>query len=185
MFTTQVMMGRIAPALATLIQLRIFGLRQRLSELAERVAAGTYRPRPEPQTPPERTSPATPHKPPVSEKMFRRRGWLAALLPAEKAPSFRAALRDWLQTPEMVALMAAAPKPAARLLRPLCWALAYQPPEILKPQPRRPRPKPARPEKPAPLPEELPLPLRRPDYRPSAHWPRGVPGARRNARKFT
>ena len=183
--TTKVMAGRIAPAIAALINLRIALLRDRFAELAERVAAGKYRARPEPETKTEpepepenaapRAAPANPAKPPQCEKLFLRRGWLAALLP-EQAPACRAYLRDWFQTPAMVALMAAAPKPMANIIRPLCWALKYTPPAALKAPRRRPRPKPPRPARPEPEPEpELPRPaLLGPDYRPSAQWPRGV-----------
>jgi hypothetical protein len=62
--------------------------------------------------------------------------------------------RNWLETllrdPEMVALMAAAPASAARLIRPLCWMLRVEPPEILAlpPRPRRVQNKPPKPPKP-------------------------------------
>jgi len=181
--TTRVMSTGFLPAIATLIKLRIGGLKDRFADLAERVAAGKYRPRPAPDEAHPRKAPATPARPPHADKLFRRRGWLAALLP-EHAASWRGHLHRWFQTPEMVALMATAPKPAARLLRPLCWALNYAPPKILKAPPRRPRPKPEKPEKPPKPPRrrhEPPRPdppgrcaaLR--DMPSSAQWPPGIP----------
>jgi hypothetical protein len=189
--TTQQVAGRVAPAVLVLTYRWITRLRERFAELAEQVAAGQYRPRPEPKIPPQpATEPpagqkpsATPGKPPQGEKLFRKCGWLAALLPADQAAPLRGYLLRWLQQPEMVALVEAAPKPAKRLLRPLCWALGWRPPPILalprRPRPPRPpkvrQPRPSRsarvrPPPPQPPPAGPDAPWWLQGYRPSADW---------------
>ena len=178
-FTTLVMNGRLKPEMNARIATRITRMQERFFRIAEAVAAGTYKPRPERKpgdTP--RKAPATPPKPPPVDSPFRKRGWMAAVLPADKVPQYRGYVRTWLQDTAMVALVEAAPVPVKRILRPLCWSLDYKPPPILalpkrprQPRPAKPKRKRRRPTKSSPhlLAEMRSMP-------PSADWP---PGARR------
>ena len=86
----------------------------------------------------------------------RRFGWLV-MAGGHRAAGFGAQLQAVLAVPEMVALLAAAPE-AARLLRPLCRALAMEIPGFPV-APRKPRTK--RPRKPRPKPEPFRIPLPR------------------------
>jgi hypothetical protein len=179
-FTMLVTNGRLKQPLRMRIDARIYKIKERLTALAERVAAGTYRPRPErkPGDMPRKT-PATPPNPPPADSPFRQRGWLAAVLPADYAQQLRAHLHHGLRKPEMVALVEAAPVPMKRLLRPLCYGVGIKPPPILAlpKRPRKPRPprlekrKRRRPAKPL-----GPMPASTWAYTPSAQWPRGVGG---------
>jgi len=125
---------------------RIRDLGQRFARLAARLGAGTYKPRRhhgrnsgDPR--PRRRNPL-PHQ-------F---GWLLPLVP--EAVAYRSQLEFLLRDPAMLALIAAAPAPMARVLRPLCWMLRLTPPPILAP----PRPATA-PPRPATPPRAVPLSL--------------------------
>jgi hypothetical protein len=86
---------------------------------------------------------------------------------------------EWVRTllaePEMAALLAAAPGPMWRTLRPLCRMLGVERPAMLAPPPRPATPKPPKPKPPPPPPDS-------PYYRvASAQWPRGVRARPRTA----
>jgi hypothetical protein len=139
---------RLSQLLVSLITDKIRHLKQGFARLAARIEAGTYKPRRfAKRRPPASRKPRT--KSPLPYKF----GWLVPMFPDGNG------YRNWLETllrdPEMVALMAAAPASAARLIRPLCWMLRVEPPEILAlpPRPRRVRDKPPKPPKPPPKPE--------------------------------
>ena len=167
------MWGPLPGPLGQAIIGRIILIDRRFRRLAGRIAAGTYRPR--------RTGPRPAQdrrKPRQINQLLQKSGWLARLLPCPAQS--RGQLLHFLQDPEVVALIAAAPAEMARVLRPLCWALSLKPPPILA-APRRAVPKtPAT--APAPPTVEAP-PASRPHrtspdspFRrlPSARWPRKV-----------
>jgi hypothetical protein len=95
----------------------------------------------------------------------RRFGWLVKL-GGYRAAGYRAQLEMVLQSPDITALLAAAPQ-AARVLRPLCRALALEWPT---PEPKPEKIRTIRPRKPRPKPEPFRIPL-----------PRGVISAARRA----
>ena len=134
------MWGTLDRAFADLIKRRFMMLRQQLWRLTDRIEAGTYKPRRPATTP--RKQPAD-RKPRQPSPLRRQSGWLLTLLPDEMTYRIhvrhcRNDLRQLLQDPEMLALMAAAPGPMRRTLRPFCWMLALKPPPVLA-RPRRPR----------------------------------------------
>jgi hypothetical protein len=133
----------------TLIIARLRGIKQRFADLAARVAAGRYVARRPAAAPRKR-----PGQQPPQNKLPQKFGWL---LPLEaQAVVYRSQLQYLLRDPEMAALLAAAPVPMGRVLRPLCWMLGLTPPPILaRPRkPRPPRPASAKPEPPAPSPSD-------------------------------
>jgi hypothetical protein len=95
----------------------------------------------------------------------RRFGWLVKI-GGYRAAGYRAQLEMALQTPEMSALLAAAPQ-AGRIMRPLCRALALEWPT---PEPKPEKIQTFRVRKPRPKPEPFRIPL-----------PRGVISAARRA----
>ena len=162
---TRGLCGRLAGPVMGPILDRIRGINQRFKRLAARLAAGTYTPRRS-----FHRRKAIDPKPRRQSPLPQNFGWLVPLVP--EAVVFRAQLESLLQHPEMAALMAEAPAPMARILRPLCWMLRVTPPPILarprrqpapapaaapppRPNPPRSRPRPPVPPKPPPLP---PLP---------------------------
>jgi hypothetical protein len=124
---------------------RLRDINQRFARLAARLRQGTYRPR----------RPVARRKP-VTRKQRRKNplpqtfGWLLTLVP--EAVGYRAQLDHLLRDPEMTALIAAAPAPMARALRPLLWMLRLPPPPVLPPRRRAAtaRPKAPRPSRPRP-----------------------------------
>jgi len=152
---TRNLVGRLASPLLRLITDRLRGINQRFKRLADRLAAGTYRPRRYHGRKP------TEQKPRQKSPLPQQFGWLLALAP--ELIGNRSQLDHLLQDPAMVALIAAAPAPMARILRPLCWMLRLEPPPILarprpappsrktrKKSPPRSRPPKAQPARPAP-----------------------------------
>ncbi len=126
------------PAVAPLIFLlstRLGRILTRFNALVARLAAG----RP---APPRRQRPARPAPAPDTLRLPRQRFWMFHLLPRDAA-GYGSQLQAWLATPEMAALLAAAPE-AGRILRPLCRLLAVHPEGALalpsmagKPAPRQ------------------------------------------------
>jgi len=143
------MYGPFSRPLAQLIFGRFREIKQRFDRLAARLAAGTYAPRRY-----HGRKPAADPKPRRKCPLPAKFGWLLPLVP--EAVQYRAQLEHLLlRNPAMIALIAQAPAPMARILRPLCWMLRLEPPPILaRPSNPRPpaKPKPARP-KPAPQPQ--------------------------------
>ena len=123
---TRGLVGRLANPLVGLIIARIRTVNQHFARLAARVAAGRYVPR---STGLRRERP--PEQPRRQNPLPREFGWLLALVP--EAVGYRSQLEHLLQDPAMAALIAAAPAPMARILRPLCWMLRLRPPPILAP----------------------------------------------------
>jgi hypothetical protein len=116
---------------------------QLFARIAARVRDGRYRPRQ------GVAAPRPGQKPPPPNKLPQTFGWLLKLVP--EAVQYRGQLEHLLRDPEMAALLAAAPVPMARALRPLCRMLGLAPPDILAPPPRaRPRTRPPKPERPPP-----------------------------------
>ena len=86
----------------------------------------------------------------------RRFGWLVQAC-GYRAAGYGSQLQTLLNTPDMAELLAAAPQ-AARVLRPLCRALAFEWP-VPEPKPEKIRT--IRPRKPRPKPEPFRIPLPR------------------------
>ena len=147
------MMGgnRLAGPVITLIVTRIREIKQRFARLAERIAAGTYKPRRYHGR--KATKPKSERRSPVPQKF----GWLLPLVP--EAVQYRAQVEHLLlRDPAMAALIAAAPAPMARVFRPLCWMLRLEPPPILA----RPRVQAPPPPKTSPRSRRSPPPHRQP-----------------------
>jgi len=165
----------------SLLWLRLHRLSNRLARLYELWQSGTL-PTPRPKSATRRPGAAhqdparpralparIPHLPcpgaPLADapaRLPRAHGWIIRRIPAA-GPS-AGWLNALLQHDHTRAFVAAAPQ-AARLLRPLCRALAVDLPAWLQPpprpprKPRAPRPRPARPRR------DRPLPLTHPDLR--------------------
>jgi hypothetical protein len=118
--------------IADLIGTKLRRIKFGFARLAARIEAGTYQPR----RSGKRTPPQNP-KPRAESPIPQTFGWLMPLV--KESNSHRAWVDNLLRDPEMEKLMAAAPAPMARLLRPLCWMLRIEPPAILA-RPKRPRP---------------------------------------------
>lgn len=133
--------ARLPGPVVSFVIWRLQNIRQRFARLAASIVAGTYKPRR--YTPRTATAPRKPRPPsPIPQKF----GWLDTWLP--EASAIRGHLLHHMQQPEMLALIAAAPGPMARTLRPLFWMLKLKPPAIL-PNPRRPAGTPPPPPPPA------------------------------------
>ena len=130
------MMGgeRLSLQVIALITERLRVFKQRFHRLADRLAAGTYQPRRcHGRKPAER-------KPTRKSLVPQTFGWLLPLVP--DALGNRAQFETLLRDPAMLALIAQAPAPMARILRPLCWMLRIKPPPILaRPRPKAPPPR--------------------------------------------
>ena len=157
---------RLAAPLIALILGRLRDINQRFARLAARLRQGTFRPR----RAAARRKPV-PRKPRRKNPLPQTFGWLLTLVP--EAVGYRAQLEHLLRDPEMTALIAAAPAPMARALRPLLWMLRLTPPPILPPRqgtiaarPKAPRPSPPRPSPPSsPRPARVPARACGPPYR--------------------
>ena len=139
------------PSLTPVLYNRISAILRRIERLLVRFRAGRLRPL---VLRTAASGPRAARKPSIL--MPRKFGWL---LEAGEyhAAYFHNQLQDVLNTPEMVALLAASPQ-AQRILRPLCRALAVKMPWTVTP-PRPPRPR--TPRKPRPKPEPFTIPLPR------------------------
>jgi hypothetical protein len=138
--------ARAAGPLGVLIWGRLCRMRNRFTALAARVRAGELPAKAPARRPPASPRPATP-RPSASPDLPRlppqRSGWLVRLVPEpHHLNAWRVPLDELLADPEMVALAAAAPQQAGRIVRPMCRMLGVKPPPYLQlPRPRRPRPK--------------------------------------------
>jgi hypothetical protein len=140
----------------TLLWFRLERLGNRLTRLYDRWQQGTLpKPRPKTTRPKSAQKPTPPQIPelpapgmPLVEsppRLPRGRGWIIRRIP-DSGPS-AGALHDLLQQADIRTFIEAAPQ-AARLLRPLCHALAVDQPAWLQlpPRPRKPRkPRPPKP----------------------------------------
>jgi hypothetical protein len=165
--------GPVQVMLYRLVGDKLTQARDRLIRLAERVQAGwvytskPHAPRKAPAQPPRQPDPLTTGS-----------LWLFRAAPGPDTGAAAAGLRDLMAEPEIAALLAAAPVPAWRILRSVCWMLGVEkPPVLARLDPRPPKPpKPAKP--PPPLPPwatyQPPLPPPEWDYHhpePSFFWP--------------
>ena len=156
------MWGPLSSVLLILIQGRIEAIKQRVRGIIGRLASGRYAPRRRSAAPAPRPGMRR-AKPPGAVKYTK--GWLVPLAP--EAVQFRAQVLFLLQSPEMAALLAAAPGSLRRPLRSLCWMLGMPPPPSLaapRPVPPAPQaaPSPAPPPAPRPPPTHKKLARRRP-----------------------
>ena len=154
-------MWRVRPGLAPMLYNRISATFGRIERMLVRFRAGrlwqvTHR-----VTAPRRQMCRKPEM-----AIPRRFGWLVQA-GGHQATGFGVQLQTELNTPEMVALLAASPQ-ARRILRPLCRALAVEVPGVCEPVRRTPTTRRIR--KPRPKPEPFKIPL-----------PRGVLSAARRA----
>ena len=113
-----------------------------ITAIAVQVAAGTYRVRSSP-TPGQTPRKTPPPRPAPEQRLPTRYAWLSQLMPEVNV--YAGCLERLLDTPEMVAVLQAAPA-ARRYLLPLCRALGVRHP-IIKGAPWA---RPARPPKPPP-----------------------------------
>jgi hypothetical protein len=157
------MMGgeRLPLKLIALITGRLRRIKQRFAALAARIRDGRYVPR-------HRQKAAGRPLPP--DPLPKKFGWLLPLVP--DAVGYRGQFENLLRDPEMAALIAAAPAPMAKTLRPLCRMLGLTPPPILAPPERKPRPKRATQ---AAAPEKPPRPWPPPE---APEWLRTMPGGK-------
>jgi hypothetical protein len=147
----------LALPLIALIVGKITAIGRRFANLAGRIGAGSYVPRRPPATP-RKAAADRPRRPNPLPQTF---AWLLRLVPG--AAGFGGQLETLFRQPEMAALLAAAPEPTGRALRPLCWMLGVAPPPLLARQ----RPAPADPLPAAPQPDR--------SARPTAPAPRPPP----------
>jgi hypothetical protein len=180
----------LSPLVVAVMHRRIQGNKFRIERIVTQIRAGTYRPRRRTVKPSTRASP-NPRPPRPPSLLPATFGWLVPLIPARPeeywhANGIRDGVESFLNHPEMVALVAAAPVGLGRPLRSICWMVGLRPPPHLAPL-RPPKP-PAEAPKPAAkprLPRPAPLPSR-PPTRPDApawmqNWPPPVRGSRKLA----
>ena len=139
---------RLSYSFIALIVTRLRDIKLRVTQIAEQLAAGTFRPRKPSSSP--RKKPES-KKPRTAKKLPCRAAWLLRLV-ADAAGS-RSQLEYLFRDPEMMALIAAAPEALGRPLRSLCWMLGCPPPDIIAPAKRE---RPPRVKKPRPKKEPLP-----------------------------
>ena len=161
----------ISLQLIALIIAKIRTIGQRFARLVARIEAGTYTPRRPPATP-RKTAASRPRPP---SKLPLKFAWLLPLVPG--AACFGGQLETLFRTPEMAALLAAAPEPMGRVLRPLCWMLGVTPPPILAWRRKTPPPAP-----PAPPAAPGPKPPRQRRVWPPPEAPAWMQGLRRSIR---
>ncbi len=170
---SQGILGRLSAPIVGLLLGRIAAAGRDFARLAARLRAGSFVPRR--YSPRRKPAARKPRRPAALPRNF---GWLLRMVP--EAVGFRSQLDHLLREPEMAALLAAAPAPMARVLRPLCWALLLKPPPVLA-RPRRPPPPDPEPPALAPAPSAA-----EPSSAPRPH-PRGIrhtsPARGRPARK--
>jgi hypothetical protein len=135
------MWGGFSRPLAMLILDRLRTINQAFARLAARIAVGKPFPSRPPDQPRQRAGPHPRKKNPLPQGF----AWLVKLVP--ETAVYGSQLQFLFATPEMAALMAAAPASLGRPLRSLCHMLGVRPPPILAPPPTV-RPKPPKPERP-------------------------------------
>ena len=139
--------GFIPVALLTLIIDRTREISQRFRRLADRIRAGwVYQPKPytpRPAASPAQDKPADQPQPPGPPpgQLPTTLAWLEKLAPCQQMTFIVAGLSMLLMEPDMAAVLAAAPGPAWRILRPLCRMLGVPRPAFLAlpPRPRKPK----------------------------------------------
>ena len=145
--------GPVQMALYKLVGQRLTRTRDRFTRLAERLEAGwIYQPKP--RTPRKNPDPAPTDRPPrQTNKLTTGHQWLFRLAPGIDTAAAANDLRSLMAEPEISALIAAAPVPAWRILRSVCWMLGVEKPPVLAP-PKPPNPKSGKPlyHPPPPLP---------------------------------
>jgi hypothetical protein len=130
--------------LLALIFHRIVDARQDFYRIVERIRAGKIYLRKPPSPAKSTDQPAeqpprrAPPKP--ADPLFAKSGWMLRLMPGTDSGHCYGALLDLFADAEMAPILAAAPGPIWRALRPLCFMVGIKRPAILAPPPR---PKPA------------------------------------------
>jgi hypothetical protein len=174
--------GWLAGPVAMLLWTRLGHLRERVTRLAARIAAGKGSGLPR-RKPTPGVKERTPRRPP-QRLLPRDVAWLIRLVPEAAAAGSQ--LRHLLADPDMAQFAAAAPQ-LGRLIGPLCRSLGVERPPCLLPPPRPKapkvrQPKAPRPAKPRPWPASgrsrtarLAWPLRLPPC--AARDPTGPPGS--------
>ncbi len=147
--------GGISSVANVLISNRLMAIKRRMDRIVGQIRAGTYKPRQRTAKPRTRASPG-PRPPRPPSPLPPKFGWLMPLIPVKPeeywhANGFSQGVEAMLNTPEMVALVEAAPVSLGRPLRSLCWALRLKPPPHLAP-PRRTPPQATPPRAAAPRP---------------------------------
>ena len=137
---------RMSLTLIGLITERLRGIKWTFLRLAACIQAGRYRRRAVSPRPRD----ASGHAPPIrgADPLPKKSGWLEDLLP--ETVQFRGFVDQMLRSPEMEALIRAAPDALGRPLRSLCRMIGLRPPPIL-----------ARPPRAAPAPTPAPTPAQR------------------------
>jgi hypothetical protein len=126
---------QLALPLIALIIDRLRRINQHFAHIAARVRDGLYSPRRRSAAPQPRPG----QRPPPPNPLPQKFAWLLPLVP--DAVGYRSQLEHLFRDPAMAALLAAAPAPMGRALRPLCWMLGVRPPPILaRPAPASPPP---------------------------------------------
>jgi hypothetical protein len=144
--------GAVQMALYNLVVNRIGRTRDRLTRLAERLKAGwVYCPKPPRKPPEDATEPPTDRPPRTVDKLTTGSQWLFRAAPGIDTAAAAAELRNLLAEPDISALFVAAPGPAWRIVRSICWMLGVEKPLVLGPS------KPPKPGKPVYFPPP-PLP---------------------------
>jgi hypothetical protein len=137
--------GGISQPVNILVGTRLMEIKRRIDRIVAQIRAGTYKPRRRTAKPGARASPS-PRKPRPPSPLPPTFGWLMPLIPVRReeywhANGFSQGVEAMLNTPEMVALVEAAPVSLGRPLRSLCWALRLKPPPHLAPPRRTPPPR--------------------------------------------
>ncbi len=167
--------GPVQVALYNLVVHRLNRTRDRLARLAARLEAGwVYCPKP---TTGRKPAGQTPDRPPrTTNPLTTGSQWVFRAAPGIDTASAAAGLRNLMAEPEISAVIGAAPVPAWRILRSVCWMLGVEKPPVLAPA-KPPDPKLGKPVHvpPPPLPWEI-LPAS-PDMSfnhdpPRYYWPR-------------
>jgi hypothetical protein len=151
--------GGISHPVSILVTTRLSAIKRTIDRIVAKIRAGTYKPRQRTVRPGARASPP-PRKPRAENPLPAKFGWLMPLIPVKPeeywhANGFSQGVEAMLNSPEMVALVEAAPVSLGRPLRSLCWAFRIKPPPHLAP-PRRPPPRAAAPRKAKPRPSARP-----------------------------
>ena len=165
--------GGISSVANVLVSTRLSGIKRTIDRIVAQLRAGTYKPR-RAGKPGTRASPS-PRPPRPPSPLPQKFGWLMPLIPVKPGEYWHAngvsqGVEAMLNTPEMVALVEAAPVSLGRPLRSLFWALRLKPPPHLAPPrrtaPRAANPRPTKPRaaarpnppRPAPAPQASPPP---------------------------
>jgi hypothetical protein len=124
--------GPVQVALYNLVGQRLTQTRDRFIHLAERLKAGwVYCPQPRaPRKTPDQPNERPPRK---TNPLTTGHQWLFRAAPGIDTAAAAYELRNLMAEPEVSAVIAAAPVPAWRILRSVCWMLGVEKPSVLAP----------------------------------------------------